>query len=83
MSGGGSGVGEERTPYGSPTELAPLNYDLMDQVVTSLRDESPALLGDQVPAKKQSSMLTTVYNMSRRARQVDREEVSRLVGLMA
>jgi hypothetical protein len=82
-SGGGFGVGEERTPYGSLAELPPLNYDLMDEVVNTLRDESPALLGDQVPPKKQSSMLTTVYNMSRRSRRVDREEVSRLVGLMA
>ena len=51
--------------------------------LSALHEESPALLGNQVAAKKQSSVLTTVYNMSRRKRHVDREEVSRLVGLMA
>jgi transcriptional regulator with XRE-family HTH domain len=82
-TGGSVGVGESHTPYGTLSELPPLSYDLMDEVVNSLREESPALLGDQVAPKKQSSMLTTVYNMSRRTRHVDREEVSRLVGLMA
>jgi transcriptional regulator with XRE-family HTH domain len=77
------GVSESHTPYGTPPELAPLNYKLMDQVVKSLRDESPVLLGHQVESEKQSSVLTTVYNMSRRTRVVDREEVSRIVGLMA
>ena len=77
------GVGDSHTLYGVQAELPPLNYKLMDQVVKSLREESPVLLGDQVVPEKQSSMLTTVYNMSRRTRAVDREEVSRLVGLMA
>ena len=81
--GGGFGVRDSSMPYGTQSELPPLNYKLMDQVVKSLREESPVLLGDQVGPEKQSSMLTTVYNMSRRARLVDREEVSRLVGLMA
>jgi transcriptional regulator with XRE-family HTH domain len=75
-------VGESPTPYGEP-ELPPLNYKLMDQVVKTLRDESPVLLGNEVVPEKQSSVLTTVYNMSRRTRAVDREEVSRIVGLMA
>ena len=82
-SGSGMGVSDSHTPYGAEPELPPLNYKLMDQVVRTLRDESPVLLGDQVVPEKQSSVLTTVYNMSRRSRLVDREEVSRIVGLMA
>ena len=64
-------------------ELPPLNYKLMDDVVRTIRHESPVILGAEVAAEKQSSVLTTVYNMSRRARRVDPEEVTRLVGLMA
>jgi transcriptional regulator with XRE-family HTH domain len=61
--------------------LPPLNYRLMDEVVRSVRRESDVLLGNQAPAEKQSSVLTTVYNMSRRTRVVDSEEVARVVGL--
>jgi hypothetical protein len=76
----GQGVGESR---GANPELAPLNYKLMDEVVRSIRHESPVLLGNEVQPEKQSSVITTVYNMSRRSRVVDAEEVSRIVGLTA
>lgn len=79
----GYGVQESKTPYGAQAELPPLNYKLMDEVVRSVRHESPILLGTEVAPEKQSSVLTTVYNMSRRSRVVDSEEVSRIVGLMA
>jgi transcriptional regulator with XRE-family HTH domain len=72
----GPGVGESRS-----AELGPLNYKLMDDVVRSIRHESPILLGNEVQPEKQSSVITTVYNMSRRTRVVDAEEVSRIVGL--
>jgi transcriptional regulator with XRE-family HTH domain len=78
--GVGQGVGESR---GSAGELPPLNYKLMDDVVRSIRHESPILLGNEVQPEKQSSVITTVYNMSRRSRVVDSEEVSRIVGLTA
>jgi transcriptional regulator with XRE-family HTH domain len=75
---------EDSGRAGEPTsELPPLNYKLMDDVVRTIRDESPVILGAEVAAEKQSSVLTTVYNMSRRTRRVDPEEVTRLVGLMA
>jgi len=77
------GVEEGNRTIEALAELPPLNYRLMDDVVRSIRHESPVILGDGVPAEKQSSVLTTVYNMSRRARRVDAEEVTRLVGLMA
>ncbi len=77
------GVRERQGPLGAQAELPPLNYKLMDEVVRTVRNESPVLLGDQVVPEKQSSVLTTVYNMSRRTRMVDPEEVSRIVGLMA
>ena len=81
-TGGDSGLGirEEST---APPELPPLNYKLMDEVVRSIRRESHALLGNEAQPEKQSAVLTTVYNISRRARQVDAEEVSRIVGLTA
>jgi transcriptional regulator with XRE-family HTH domain len=73
------GVGETQGP--ANTELAPVSYKLMDDVVRSIRNESPLLLGSESPPQKQSSVLTTVYNLSRRTRIVDSEEVSRIVGL--
>ena len=79
----GLGVRERHGPLPEDAELPPLNYKLMDQVVRSIRHESPVLLGNEVVAEKQSSVLTTVYNMSRRTRVVDVEEVSRIVGLTA
>ena len=75
----GSGIGE----IPANPELPPLNYKLMDDVVRSIRHESPILLGNEVQPEKQSSVLTTVYNMSRRSRVVDSEEVSRIVSLTA
>ena len=72
----GPGVAESR-------ELAPLSYKLMDDVVRSIRHESPILLGNEVQPEKQSTVITAVYNMSRRTRVVDVEEVSRIVGLTA
>jgi hypothetical protein len=86
MDGGpdsGLAVGESRGPHGASAELPALNYKLMDAVVRSIRQESPVLLGNEVVPEKQSSVLTTVYNMSRRTRVVDAEEVSRIVGLTA
>lgn len=77
----GSGVGESRGPGGG--ELPPLSYKLMDEVVRSIRAETPILLGNEVPPEKQSSVISTVYNMSRRSRAVNSEEVSRIVGLTA
>ena len=76
------GVRESRTPYGAEPELPPLNYTLMDDVVHALRADTQ-VLGTHVAAEKQSSMLTTVYNMSCRSRQVDREAVIRIAGLMS
>jgi hypothetical protein len=76
----GLGVREESS---ASAELPPLNYRLMDDVVRSIRRESTGLLGSEAPPEKQSSVLTTVYNMSRRTRTVDEEEVSRVVGLTA
>jgi hypothetical protein len=76
----GQGVGENR---GGGGELPPLNYKLMDDVVRSIRHESPILLGSDVPPEKQSSVISTVYNLARRSRVVDSEEVSRIVGLTA
>jgi hypothetical protein len=73
-----SGVGESR---GGLVELPPVSYKLMDEVFRSVRHESPILLGNDVPPEKQSSVISTVYNMSRRSRVVDAEEVSRIVGL--
>ena len=79
----GFGVRDPHTPYGAEPALPPLNYTLMDDVVRSIRQASPALIGTAVAAEKQSSVLTTVYNMSRLSRRVDHEEVSRIVGLTA
>ncbi len=78
----GPGVAESRGAAGA-AELPPLSYKLMDAVVRSIREESPILLGNEVPPEKQSSVISTVYNMSRRTRIVDAEEVSRIVGLTA
>jgi len=73
------GVGESR----ANPELPPLSYKLMDDVVRSIRHESTSLLGNEAPPEKQSTVITAVYNMSRRSRLVDAEEVSRIVGLTA
>lgn len=81
-AGGDSGLAV-RDDGSAEAELPPLNYTLMDEVVRSVRRESEVLLGNQAPPEKQSSVLTTVYNMSRRTRVVDSEEVSRIVGLTA
>jgi hypothetical protein len=79
-SGGGLGVGEQQ---GGQVELPPVNYKLMDDVVRSIRRETPVLLGNESQPEKQSAVLATVYNISRRTRVVDAEEVSRIVGLTA
>jgi hypothetical protein len=85
LAGGGNGDSglAVRDEPGGEAELPPLNYRLMDEVVRSIRRESEVLLGNQAAPEKQSSVLTTVYNMSRRTRAVDSEEVSRIVGLTA
>ena len=79
----GIGIGETQGPLGTHAELPPLSYRLMDDVVRSIRRESTILLGNEVEPEKQSTVLTSVYNLSRRTRTVDAEEVSRLVGLTA
>jgi transcriptional regulator with XRE-family HTH domain len=80
----GMGIGEEHDgPIGALPELPSVNYKLMDDVVRSIHHESPAFLGTEVVPDKQSSVIAAVYNMSRRTRVVDAEEVSRLVGLTA
>jgi hypothetical protein len=78
----GMGIGEEHDgPIGALPELPSVNYKLMDDVVRSIHHESPKFLGTEVVPDKQSSVIAAVYNMSRRTRVVDAEEVSRLVGL--
>ena len=77
------GVGETEGPLGAKAELPPLSYKLMDDVVRSIRRETKVLLGNEAAPEKQSTVLTSLYNMSRRTRVVDEEEVSRLVGLTA
>jgi hypothetical protein len=81
--GSGQGVGENigGSRGAASIELPALNYKLMDQVVRSIREESPILLGNEVPPEKQSSVISTVYNMARRRRIVDAEDVARIVGL--
>jgi transcriptional regulator with XRE-family HTH domain len=80
---GDSGLSVREQGHSAQPELPPLNYKLMDDVVRSIRRESPVLLGNDALPEKQSSVLTTVYNISRRTRVVDVEEVSRIVGLTA
>lgn len=74
------GVREPHTPYGEEQALPPLNYKLMDDVVASVRLE-PRIAGTPVTPEKCSSILTTVYNMSRITRQVDQEGAERVIGL--
>jgi len=87
MAGGdgdsGLGVRDDSGAFSAEPELPPVSYKLMDDVVRSIRRETEVLLGNTAPAEKQSAVLTTVYNMSRRTRVVDSEEVSRVVGLTA
>jgi transcriptional regulator with XRE-family HTH domain len=76
-----TGVREPHTPYGGEEQaLPPLNYKLMDDVVASIRLE-PRIAGTAVTPAKCSSILTTVYNMSRATRQVDQEGAERVIGL--
>ncbi len=67
---------------GSDEPLPPLNYTLMDDVVLAVHLE-PKIAGAAVTPGKCSSILTTVYNMSRIARRVDRESAERIIGLTA
>jgi transcriptional regulator with XRE-family HTH domain len=75
-----TGVREPHTPYGEEPALPPLNYKLMDDVVATIRLE-PKIAGTAVTPGKCSSILTTVYNMSRATRQVDAEGAERVIGL--
>jgi transcriptional regulator with XRE-family HTH domain len=77
---GGTEVREPYTPYGAEPPLPPLSYSLMDDVVTTVDAQSKATGTEVVPAKR-SSVLTTVYNMSRTTRRVDPEAVARIIGL--
>jgi hypothetical protein len=84
------GIGEQKppgirsTPSSSGADddgpLPPLNYKLMDDVVLTIRLE-PRVAGAAVTPEKCSSILTTVYNMSRATRRVDPEGVERLLAL--
>lgn len=78
---GEPGVREQPPPpYGAEGPLPPVSYTLMDEVVLSIRLE-PKIAGVPVTPEKCSSILTTVYNMSRVTRQVDRESAERIIGL--
>jgi transcriptional regulator with XRE-family HTH domain len=91
-------VREPHTPYGSGSSgpgssgglqalstadapLPPLHYKLMDEVVAAIKLEAK-VSGTPVTPNKASSVLTTVYNMSRATRSVDPESAERIVGLM-
>jgi transcriptional regulator with XRE-family HTH domain len=68
------------TPGSDDEPLPPLNYKLMDDVVLTIRLE-PRVAGAAVTPEKCSSILTTVYNMSRATRRVDREGAERVIAL--
>jgi hypothetical protein len=76
----GATVREPPTSSGGGDPLPPLNYKLMDEVVLAVRLE-PKVAGTAVTPEKCSSILTTVYNMSRTTRRVDREAAERVAGL--
>jgi transcriptional regulator with XRE-family HTH domain len=77
----GMALREPPNSVGSDDEpLPPLNYKLMDDVVLTIRLE-PRVAGAAVTPEKCSSILTTVYNMSRTTRRVDREGAERVIGL--
>jgi hypothetical protein len=74
-------VREPPSSAGSDEEpLAPLDYKLMDAVVFAIKLES-RLAGTPVTPEKCSSILSTVYNMSRLTRRVDREGAERVIAL--
>ena len=67
-AGGGFRPGGAKA-LGARAELPPLNYKLMDDVVRSIRAaKARSCWATKSPPEKQSSVLTTVYNMSRRTR---------------
>jgi transcriptional regulator with XRE-family HTH domain len=73
-----TGIGRNPpTPYG---ELPPLDYTLMDGVLFAVKLE-PRIGGVPITLEKCSSILTTVYNMSRVTRQIDPEAAERVAGL--
>jgi transcriptional regulator with XRE-family HTH domain len=76
----GMAVREPPVSSGGEEPLPPLNYKLMDDVVLTIRLESK-VAGAVVTPEKCSSILTTVYNMSRATRQVDREGAERIIAL--
>jgi hypothetical protein len=65
---------------GSDEPLPPIDYSLMDDVVLAVELE-PKIDGIVITPEKCSSILVTVYNMSRSTRTVDREHARRVVGL--
>ena len=65
---------------GSDEPLPPIDYSLMDDVVLAVEFE-PKIDGIVITPQKCSSILVTVYNMSRITRSVDREHAKRVVGL--
>jgi transcriptional regulator with XRE-family HTH domain len=77
---GATGVGRNPpAPYG---ELPALDYTLMDGVLVAVKLE-PRIDGVPITLDKCSSILTTVYNMSRVTRQVDPEAAERVAGLLS
>jgi hypothetical protein len=60
--------------------LGRLDYKLMDDVVLTVRLD-PRIAGAAVTPEKCSSILATVYNMSRATRRVDTEAAERVIGI--
>lgn len=76
----GSAASREVATSEGEGPLPPLNYSLMDDVILAVQLE-PRIAGKAVTPQKCSSILTTVYNMSRVTRHVDREGAERIVAL--
>jgi hypothetical protein len=77
---GGGNVRSPPSGAGGDEPLGPLNYKLMDDVVLAVRLEA-RFAGTPVTPEKCSSILASVYNLSRMARRVDRESAERIAGL--
>jgi hypothetical protein len=73
-------AGDASGSSGSDEPLPPLNYKLMDDVVLTINLDA-TVAGTAVTPEKCSSLITTVYNMSRTTRRVDRESAERVIAL--
>jgi transcriptional regulator with XRE-family HTH domain len=74
-----------RDPHGSPGSgenepLGKLDYKLMEDVVLTIKLE-PRVMAAALSPQKCSSLITTVYNLSRAKRRVEREEAERIAAL--